>query len=609
LNTSSSSRAPLDLSTDDAPAGTAKPARQSLAPLLKLAPYVTRHPKMMAAALIALLLSAAAMLAVPVAVRRVIDFGFEPGNEGLIDRYFAMLIVIGAALAVSAASRFYFVNWLGERVVANVRADVFKHLTTLGPAFFAKTQSGEVMSRLTADTTQIKSAAGSTLSQALRNAIMLFGALAMMFVTSATLSLIVIAIIPAIVFPLMAAGRGVQKKSRVAQDTLAESSAYAQENLTAVRTMQAYTNEGVVADRFRVATEASFEAARERLVSRGVLTAAAMFIVTASIVGVLWFGARWVIAGEITGGRLGQFVLYAVFAAGALAELAEVWGELNQAAGAAQRLSELLAEVPEIREPANPRALPTPSPGTIAFERVAFAYPDRRETAALQDITFKVGRGETVALVGPSGGGKSTMLSLILRFYDPSSGRVLVDGVPVSEAALGDLRGRVALVPQDVALFADTIAANIAYGTPGAPAERIEAAARAAHADGFIRALPQGYATRVGERGVTLSGGQRQRIAIARAILRDAPILLLDEATSALDAENEVAVQRALEGLMGQRTTLVIAHRLATVQRADRILVIDRGRIVEDGTHASLVARGGLYARLADLQFGQDAAE
>lgn len=583
--------------------------RRSLRPLLAIKPYVMKHPVMLVAALIALVVSAGAMLVVPMAVRRMIDFGFGSADGQLINQYFSMLIVIGTVLALASASRFYFVNWLGERVVADLRADVFQHLTRLGPAFFDRTHSGEVMSRLTADATQIKAAAGTALSQALRNAIMLIGALVMMFVTSPGLSAMVLVAIPAIVLPLVAYGRVVRRLSREAQDSLAEASAYASENLLAVRTMQAFAHERAVTSRFGNAVEQSFESARRRLKARAGLTAMAIFLVVASITGVLWYGASSVVSGEMTGGRLGQFVLYALFAAGAMAELSEVWGEMSQAAGAAERLSELMAEVPEIRSPANPVALPIPPKGEIELSNVSFAYASRPDTHALADFTLRVAPGETVAVVGPSGAGKSTVFALLLRFFDPQTGRVAVDGIDVRDADLDALRQRIALVPQDVALFADTIAANIAYGSAGASEAAIEAAAKAAQADIFIRELPEGYQTRLGERGVTLSGGQRQRIAIARAILKDAPILLLDEATSALDAENEVLVQRALERVMQGRTTLVIAHRLATVQKADRIIVMDEGHIVEEGTHTRLAKASGLYSRLAELQFGGEAAE
>jgi ATP-binding cassette subfamily B protein len=430
-----------------------------------------------------------------------------------------------------------------------------------------------------------------------------------MFVTSPTLAALGLAAIPVIVFPLLAYGRAVRRLSRAAQDRLADASAYAAENLGAVRTMHAFGQQATVARRFAVASERAFDAARSRLLSRAGLTAIAITLIVSSIVGILWFGSRLVISGEISGGRLGQFVLYAMFASGAIAELSEVWGEISQAAGAAERLMELLAARSEVSEPARPRALPVPSLGTVTFEDVRFAYPSRPGISALNGVSFAIGRGETVALVGPSGAGKSTIFNLILRFYDPQSGIVAVDGIPVADVETQALRSRIALVPQDVALFDDTVAENIRYGAPAASDADVARAAKAAQADGFIRAMAQGYATRLGERGVTLSGGQRQRIALARALLRDVPILLLDEATSALDAESELAVQEALARLTQGRTTLVIAHRLATVQRATRILVLDQGRIVEEGRHAELVRRGGLYSRLAELQFTLDAAQ
>jgi ATP-binding cassette subfamily B protein len=581
---------------------------RSIKPLLALRPYLMKHPGMLVLGAVALVLSALAMLSLPLAVRRMIDLGFGGRDGVFIHRYFLVLLAIGAVLATASAARFYVVNWLGERVVADLRSAVFAHLARLGPSFYETTHSGEVMSRLTADTTQIKAAAGTALSQALRNLIMLIGALTMMFVTSIQLSALVLVAIPAIVLPLIAYGRVVRRLSRRAQDTLADASAYAAENLGAVRTLQAFTGERSVSARFSSAVETAFEAARSRLRARAGLTAIAIFLVFASIVGVLWFGADAVVRGEMSGGRLSQFVLYAVFAAGALAELSEVWGEVNQAAGAAERLTELLAVTPQIQSPANPTALPKPPRGQVTFDNVRFAYPDRK-ASALDGVSFEVEPGETVALVGPSGAGKSTVFNLLLRFFDVDSGEIRIDGVPIPRADLYDLRRHMALVPQDVALFADTIAGNIAYGSPEASREQVVQAARIAQADGFITVLPDGYETRVGERGLALSGGQRQRIAIARAILRDAPILLLDEATSALDAENEVAVQTALERASRNRTTLVIAHRLATIQRADRILVFDKGRIVEEGPHAALLRKGGLYARLAELQFAPDAAQ
>ena len=592
------------------PKGEARaPTRRQLRPLTALWPYIWRHPGMVAVALVALVASAGAMLTVPVAVRRMIDHGFSGADGVFMDMYFAMLIVIGLVLAMASAGRMYAVNWLGERVVADLRAQVFGHLATLGPAFYETTHSGEVMSRLTADTTQIKGAAGSALSQALRNTIMLAGALIMMFVTSPTLTALALAAIPAIVFPLIAYGRAVQRLSRTAQDRLADASAYAADNLGAVRAMAAFGQERAVSRRFAEAVERAFAAARDRLLARAGLTAIAIFLVVASVVGVLWFGSRLVISGEMTGGRLGQFILYAVFAAGAMAELAEVWGELAQAAGATERLLELLDTHPKVRAPAVPKALPEPPLGTVSFKGVHFAYPTRPGLSALNGVSFEVAAGETVALVGPSGAGKSTIFNLILRFYDPQLGIIAIDGLPVTDIDLQALRSRIALVPQEVALFDDTILENIRYGRSDASDADVEQAAAVAQADTFISGLPERYATRLGERGVTLSGGQRQRIALARAVLRNAPVLLLDEATSALDAESEAAVQRALGRIMQGRTTLVIAHRLGTVQRANRILVLDKGLIVEEGTHAELLQQGGLYARLADLQFALEAAQ
>ncbi|MBN9253960.1 MULTISPECIES: ABC transporter transmembrane domain-containing protein [unclassified Mesorhizobium] len=583
--------------------GDADLRRRSLRPLRRLLPYIGQYRKLVIGAILSLTVAAATTLALPIAVRRMIDHGFSTSDSGFIASYFIMLVGMAALLAAASAGRYYFVITLGERVVANIRRDVFSHVTTLSPAFFDSAQSGEIVSRLAADTTQVKSAVGATASVALRNLILGLGAVAMMVVTSPKLSGLVIAAIPIIVLPLMAFGRSVRRKSRQAQDTLADATAYASEQIGAVRTLQAFTNEKLVTGRFAGAVEAAFQAARASILARSLLTFFAIFTIFASVVAVLWFGSRDVLAGTLSPGTLGQFLLYAVFAAGALGALSEVWGELAQAAGAAERLTEILAERPAIQAPADPKPLPATASGAIRFDDVSFSYPARPDRAAVHALSFDVKPGETVAIVGPSGAGKSTVFSLILRFYDPETGRILIDGVDARAADPAAIRERVAIVPQDVTIFAASVADNIGFGRPGAGKAEIEAAARDALADEFIVKLDKGYDSQVGERGVTLSGGQRQRVAIARAILRDAPILLLDEATSALDAESETLVQKALERLMRGRTTIVIAHRLATVLKADRILVMDGGRIVEEGTHQSLVARGGIYARLAKLQF------
>ncbi|MES0073688.1 ABC transporter transmembrane domain-containing protein [Mesorhizobium sp. M0058] len=577
--------------------------RRSLGPLRRLYPYIFRYRKLVIGALISLAIAAATTLALPLAVRRMIDHGFSASGTVVIAEYFAALVAMAAILAAASAGRYYFVITLGERVVADIRSDVFSHVTTLSPSFFDTAQSGEIVSRLAADTTQVKSAVGATASVALRNVILGLGAAAMMVVTSPKLSGLVIAAIPLIVLPLVAFGRSVRRRSRQAQDTLAQATAYASEQIGAVRTLQAFTNETLVTGRFSAAVEAAFQAARSSIFSRSLLTFFAIFMIFSSVVAVLWFGSRDVLAGTMSPGTLGQFLLYSVFAAGALGALSEVWGELAQAAGAAERLTEILDETPAIQPPANPLPLPAKATGAISFDDVSFSYPARPDRAAVHGLSFQVKPGETVAIVGPSGAGKSTVFSLILRFYDPETGRIAIDGVDVREADPAEVRERIAIVPQDVTIFAASARDNIGFGRPGATNAEIEAAARDALADEFILRLDKGYDSQVGERGVTLSGGQRQRVAIARAILRDAPILLLDEATSALDAESETLVQTALERLMQGRTTIVIAHRLATVLKADRILVMDGGRIVEEGTHQSLVAKGGIYARLAKLQF------
>jgi ATP-binding cassette, subfamily B, bacterial len=587
---------------EPAAAGRQSGRKVRLRPLLLLLPYIARYRVRVLFALAALIVAALTTLAVPIAVRRMIDFGFS-GERNLIDSYFGVMIAVAALLALSSSLRFYLVTTLGERIVADLRNDVFAHLTRLSAAFFDCAQTGEMMSRLTADTTQIKSAVGSAVSVALRNLVLFMGAATMMIVTSPRLSAFVLGAIPVIVLPLVAFGRAVRRRSRLAQDELALASAYAAEAIGSVRTLQAFTSEKPVAGRFSKAVDQAFEAARQATLSRAVLTAIVIFLVSASVVIVLWVGAQDVLAGRISAGRLSQFVLYAVFAAGALGELSQVWGEISQASGAAERLFEILKVEPQVKAPARPVPLPVPPRGEVAFEKVRFFYPARPETPALDGVSFHVRPGEKVAIVGPSGAGKSTIFHLILRFYDPTSGRIAFDGVRIADAEPMELRARIALVPQETAIFATTIRDNIGFGRPDASDAQIERAAEMAAADQFIRRLPQGYDTPIGERGITLSGGQRQRIAIARAILRDAPLLLLDEATSALDAESETLVQGALTRLMAGRTTLVIAHRLATVLSCDRILVLDHGKIVEEGTHESLASSGGLYARLAKLQF------
>ncbi len=571
--------------------------------MARLTPFLWHYRGRMAIAVVALFLAAAATLVVPVAARRVIDNGFTTANATLVDQYFLVMLAVVALLAAASAIRFYYVMWLGERVVADIRDALFGHLMNLSPAFYEVQKTGEVVSRLTADTTQIKSAFSSTASIALRNLVMFVGAMAMMVVTSPKLAGLSLLAIPLVVLPLVIYGRRVRALSRLAQDTLASSAAFAQERLSAITTVQANLQEGFARNAFGLATATAFGAAASRTRARAMLTAAIIFVALGAIVGLLWYGAREVMGGTMTGGTLGQFVIYAILAASSLGQLSEVWGEVQLAAGAAERISELLDEVPLIAAPAFPVALPSPSKGEVAFHEVNFSYPTRTATQALKQVSFAIRSGETVAIVGPSGAGKTTIFALIQRFFDPLSGMVSLDGIDIRTADPLEVRRRIAVVPQETIIFSGSVLDNIRFGKPEASVDEAKAAAIAARVEEFAVKLPKGYDTEVGERGMTLSGGQRQRIAIARAILRDAPVLLLDEATSALDAESEALIQEALEKLTSNRTTLVIAHRLATVRNADRILVFDQGALVAEGSHGELVETSPLYARLAKLQF------
>ena len=580
-----------------------EPGRKSLKPLARLTPFLTRYKPQIAKALIALAIASGSTLVVPIAVRRIIDHGFTTSNATLVNQYFSVMIAVVLLLALSSAIRFYYVMWLGEKIVADVRDALFKHLLKLSPGFYETQKTGEVVSRLTADTTQIKAAFSSTASIALRNAVMLVGAIVMMIVTSPKLAGLAGLAIPLIVLPLVTYGRRVRVLSRTAQDTLAASAAFAQERLSAITTVQSNVQEVFTDGEFAKATHFAFSAAAKRALARAVFTAAIIFVALGSIVGLLWFGAQEVISGNLSGGTLSQFVIYAVIAASSLGQLSEVWGEIQLAAGAAERISELLDEKPVIIAPPNPVAFPKTPKGQIEFSGVTFYYPTRLKATAINNVSFIARPGEVTAIVGPSGAGKSTLFALIQRFYDPASGTITIDGLDIKSVDPQELRKHIAVVPQDTIIFSGSVLDNIRFGAPGATPEAAMAAAIAARVDEFAKKLPKGFDTEVGERGITLSGGQRQRIAIARAILRDAPILLLDEATSALDAESESLIQDALEKLTANRTTLVVAHRLATVRNADRILVFDNGKLVAQGTHGQLVKKNALYARLAKLQF------
>ncbi|KIN61766.1 ABC transporter, ATP binding/permease protein [Sulfitobacter noctilucae] len=570
--------------------------------LKALAPFLWPYRKLVIAAGLALVLTAMVSLTLPLAVRRVVD-NFSTSDAALLDQYFMAALAIAGLLAVGTALRYALVTLLGERVVADIRKAVFDRVIGMSPAFYERIMTGEVLSRITTDTTLIQSVIGSSVSIALRNLLIFLGGLVLMLLTSAKLSGLVLLIVPAVIVPILTLGRRMRVLSRETQDWIAASSGNASESLSAVQTVQAFTHENASRAQFSQITESSFAAAKTRIRIRAFMTVIVIFLTFCGIVGVLWIGARDVRLGDMTPGALIQFVIYAVMVAGAVAALSEIWGELQRAAGATERLVELLETEDTVRDPDAGAVLPQPVQGHIAFEDVHFSYPARPAIAALDGVSLNIAPGETVAFVGPSGAGKTTIIQMIQRFYDPQAGRITLDGVDLRDLGRSAFRQSIALVPQDPVIFAASAAENIRFGRLGATDAEVEAAAKAAAAHEFITALPDGYDAYFGERGVMLSGGQKQRIAIARAILRDAPVLLLDEATSALDAESERAVQQAVDLLSENRTTLIVAHRLATVKKADRIVVLEAGRVVATGTHDELVAKGGLYARLARLQF------
>jgi ATP-binding cassette subfamily B protein len=590
-----------------APSTSRELKKGSLATLRGLLPFLVPYKKRFAVAGVALLVAAGATLAIPAAFKQMIDLGFGGGARSIqhVDLVFLALFGLATILALATAARFYSVSWLGERVTADIRAAVYRHVVTQSPEFFETTQTGEVLSRITTDTTLIQSVVGTSISMALRNMLLFIGGLVMLFVTSPKLSAIIIGLLILTVLPIVMFGRRVRKLSRDSQDRVADASAMAGEILNAMPTVQAFTHEKIESQRFGGSVEGAFQTAMNRIRARAILTMLAIVLVFGAIVFVLWLGAHAVLSGEMTGGDLGQFILYASITAGAIGALSEVMGEAQRAAGATERLLELMSVKSKIQSPAVPLPLPprAANGAALTLSDVVFSYPSRPETHALSHLALDIKPGETVAVVGPSGAGKTTLFQLFLRFYDPQSGSIKLDGVDITQLDLHTLRGAIGIVPQDTVIFSANAMENIRYGRADATDEEVIAAAKLAAAHEFIERLPQGYQSFLGERGVRLSGGQRQRIAIARALLKNPPLLLLDEATSALDAESERLVQKALEAAMVGRTTIIIAHRLATVQRADRIIVMEDGKIVETGTHKSLVALGGIYANLAALQF------